>query len=77
MVFFGQIVLSNFSVNDSQVVVAFFYVTMVFTVNRFLTNETLLLVFFSLIALTKVTENKALQSKIICLYQLIPYSSSG
>ena len=40
MVFFGQIVLSNFSVNDSQAVVAFCYVTMVFTVNRFLTNDT-------------------------------------
>ena len=57
MVFFSLIVLTKVTVNSSQVVVTFRYVTMVFTINLFSNGKRLLIVLFCLIVLTKVIVN--------------------
>ena len=59
MVFLNLIVLPKVTVNYSQVVVTFRYVTMVFTINLFSNGKRLLMVFFCLIVLTKVTVNSS------------------
>ena len=54
---FSQSVLAKFYVSISQVVFDLCHVFMVFTENLFFNGQSLLIVFFSLTVLTKLTVN--------------------